>query len=150
METHLHGGEAFVQIALRDIGHGGGLAQCAGRGIEADLAGRRRREAPNRLVGSLADNIPQREVERPITGIVERQVVEDTRVALDIERIMADEEVLELLEAQHFVSRRDAGQALIRVNAGDVAVKLAARARVPACMKRRVEIDAMGADLRYR
>jgi hypothetical protein len=68
--------------------------------------------------------------------------LEDTDVALDLERILTDEQVLERLEAVHRVARADADDPLIGLDADDGDRELGAWDRIPGSRERRVERNA--------
>jgi len=57
-------------------------------------------QPPAGLAGNLAGEIPQGEIERPAAAIVERDVVDDPVMALEGERMLADEQVLVAGKAQ--------------------------------------------------
>ena len=60
-----------AQVALGRVGHRGGLAQRAGRGIGAHAVGQPAEQLPDGLAGDLAGEVPEREVERPAAAVVE-------------------------------------------------------------------------------
>ena len=66
---------------------------------------------------------------------------------LDRERVLADEQMLVTLEAEHHVARADAGDAEIGVNLHDRRVPERARLGVPTRMERRIEMQPMPGDL---
>ena len=68
-------------------------------------------------------------------------------MALDRQRVAADEEMLVAGEAQHEVARADADMAVVRGDADDRGIPERARARVPAGVERRVEVEAVLGDL---
>ena len=89
--------------------------------------------------GDLADDVPQRDLERPVAAGVEVDRLEDADVTGDRQRIAADEQVLEGLEAVHRVARSDADDALVGLDPDDRRRERAARDRVPGGRERRVE-----------
>ena len=79
----------------------------------------------------LAEQIPQRGLHRPVAAGVKRDRLERPRVTRQQQRIAADEQVLEILEAGHRVAGADARQALVGFDADDRRVELAPRIGVP-------------------
>ena len=88
-------------------------------------------ERRDRQPGDLADDVPQRDLERPVAAGVEVDRLEDADVVRDRQRIAADEQVLEGLEAVHRVARSDADDALVGLDPDDRRRERAARERVP-------------------
>ncbi len=72
---------------------------------------------------------------------MERDRLEHGDVALDRERIPADEEVLVALEAVHRVAGTDSGEPFVRLDEDDRGLEGSARLRIPGSEKRRVEVD---------
>ena len=68
-------------------------------------------------------------------------------MALQRQRVLADEQRFVALEAEHHVARANAGDAKIGVNLHDRRVPMRARLGVPAGAKRRVEFEPMARDL---
>jgi hypothetical protein len=77
---------------------------------------------------------------------MEIDIGEDAVVPLDGERVLADEEMLVPGKADHEIPRGDADRPLIGVDPHDRRIELRARPRVPAGMKRRIEMQAMLGD----
>ena len=67
--------------------------------------------------------------------------LEDADVALDLERVPPDEQVLVRLEPVHGVARPDADDPLVGLDADDRDRELGARHRVPRRRERRIERD---------
>ena len=76
---------------------------------------------------------------------MELQIVENADVALDVERIVADEQVLVAGEAQHRIARANA-LVVAGAHAHERAGVAGARPRVPRRVERRVERQAVVAD----
>ena len=93
----------------------------------------------DREPGDLAEDVPQRGLERPVPSGVEVDRLEDADVARDRQRVLADEQVLERLEAVHRVARADAHDALVGLDADDRGGERAARDRVPGGREGRVQ-----------
>ena len=113
--------------------------------------GRAAEERRDRDSGDLADDVPQRDLDRPVATGVEVDRLEDADVAGDRQRIAADEQVLEGLEAVHRVARSDADDALVGLDPDDRRRERAPRDRVPGGRERRVErqdetVEADGGD----
>ena len=66
---------------------------------------------------------------------------------LEVERIVADEQLLEPVDAQHVVARRDAGHAFIGQDAGDERRECAAWSGIPAWAEGRIERDSVLGEL---
>ena len=104
-------------------------------------------QLPARLARELAGEIPERQIERPAAAPMEADVVEDAPVALDLQRILADEQGLVTLEPKHHVAGAVAGDAEVGVNGDDRSVPEGARLGVPARVERRIEMQSMPGDL---
>ena len=78
---------------------------------------------------------------------MELDVREDAVVALDRQRVAADEEMLVAGEAEHEVAGAEADMAVVRGDADDGGIPERARARVPAGVEWWVEVEAVLGDL---
>ncbi len=96
-------------------------------------------EGRDRESRDLADDVPQRHFDRPVAAGVEVDRLEDTDVVGDRQRIAADEQVLEGLEAVHRVARSDPDDALVGLDPDDRRRERAAWNGVPGGRERRVE-----------
>src|SRR3546814_3353992 len=65
VEADLHGGEAFLGEAFGGLGQRAGIAQHARGGVGAHAVAAPAEQAPHRLAGDLAGEVPEREVEGP-------------------------------------------------------------------------------------
>jgi len=87
----------------------------------------------------LAGEIPERGFEGPVAPGVERDRLQHPNVALDLERVLPEEELGVALEAVHRVPRADAGEALVGVDVDEGGLERASRRRVPGGLEGRVE-----------
>src|SRR5947209_18896481 len=62
-------------------------------------------EAKQGKVSNLAKHIPERDLKRPVAGIVECQGSKHITVPLDLAHLLPDEQVLELFKAVHRIAR---------------------------------------------
>src|SRR3546814_9161035 len=106
-----------------------------------------RSQAPHRLAGDLAVEVPEREVEGPAAAVVELDVRQHLVVALDTARVLADEEILVAGKAEHEVAGANADAPLVVGHAHHGDVEVPARPAVPACDEGRVERQAVVADV---
>ena len=83
--------------------------------------------------------VPQRRLQRPVAPGVDGDRLERPGVGGERERVTADEQVREGLEAVHGVAAGDPGDALVGVNAHQGGVKARARLRVPGGVEGRGE-----------
>src|SRR3546814_7084631 len=113
MEAQLQGAEAGLGEALGGLGHGPGIAQHAGGGVGAHAVAAPAEQAPHRLAGDLAGEVPEREVEGPAAAVVELDVRQHLVVALDTARVLADEEILVAGKAEHEVAGANADAPLV-------------------------------------
>ena len=118
-----------------------------GRGVGADARSLPSHERPDRPVVDLAGEVPQRDVQRPGPPGVEVDVGEHCRVAIEVERVLADEVALEVGEAVHRVAGADADVAGVVVDLHDRRREPGARARVPRGRKWWVEREFVVADV---
>ena len=93
----------------------------------------------DRQAGDLAEQVPQGRFERPVPAGVEVDGLEDAHVAGDGQRVLADEQVLEGVEAVHRVARPDARDALVGLDPDDGGRERPARDRIPGGRERRIE-----------
>src|SRR3546814_8107288 len=70
VEADLHGGEAFLGEAFGGLGQRAGIAQHARGGVGAHAVAAPAEQAPHRLAGDLAGEVPEREVEGPAAAVV--------------------------------------------------------------------------------
>ncbi len=93
-EAQLDGGKPLGLQAP----HGGharlAVEALAGGGVEGHATAAAAQQAPQRLTGDLADQVPQGDLQRPHAAVVELEVVEDGNVALDLQRTAAEEQPL--------------------------------------------------------
>ena len=68
-------------------------------------------------------------------------------MALEPERVLPDEQRLMPLESEHHVAGAVAGDAEIGVDRDDRRVPEGSRLRIPACVERRIEMEAVTGDL---
>ena len=110
-----------------------------GRGVGADARRVPADQRPHRPVVDLAGEIPQGDVQRPRPAGVELDVGEHRRVAVEVERVLADEVALEVGEAVHRVAGADADVAGVVVDPHDRRREVGARPRVPRRGERWIE-----------
>ena len=87
----------------------------------------------------LADDVPQGHLERPVPAGVEVDRLDRPDVASDGQRVPADEQVLERVEAIHRVARADPHDALVGLDPDDRGREGPARDRVPRGREGRVQ-----------
>ena len=93
----------------------------------------------HRQPGHLAGDVPQRGLQRPVAPGVEADRLDDGRVPGDLQRVAADEQVTERLEAVHGVTGAVPGHALVGLHPDQGGVEPGARHRVPGRAERRVQ-----------
>ena len=98
-----------------------------------------RRTGPRRAAGDLADEVPERGLERPVAAGVEGDRLERPDVARDAQRVLAEEQVLVRREAVHRVARADARDALVGLDPDERRRERRPRDGVPGREERRVE-----------
>src|SRR5262249_46598772 len=146
VKAQLHGREALLEIGLRGLSLGGRIAQRPRRGVRPHPVREPAEESPARGTENLAGKVPEREIERPAPPVVEVDAREHAIVALEGERILAHEELLVALEAEHTVAGAETHEPAVRRDAHDRGVETDARLRVPARVERGLERQAMMAD----
>ena len=139
IDPDLERAEPLVAQAQGRFGPGGRGQQHPARGIGRDAVAGATEERGDREPGDLADDVPQRDLDRPVAAGVEVDRLEDADVVRDRQRIAADEQVLEGLEAVHRVARSDADDALVGLDPDDRRRERAARDGVPGGREGRVE-----------
>ena len=97
-------------------------------GWPSERAAEQRRD---RQPGDLADDVPEGHLERPVAAGVEVDRLERPDVPRDGQRVLADEQVLERLEAVHRVARPDADDALVGLDPHDRDREASSAARDP-------------------
>src|SRR5690606_20082983 len=93
----------------------------------------------HRLAVGLADDVPQRRLQRPVPAGVVGDRLQRADVAGDGPGVLADEQVPERREPVHRVARADADDALVGLDTDEGGGERAARDRVPGGGERRVE-----------
>src|SRR3546814_15471314 len=96
-----------------------------------------RSQAPHRLAGDLAGEVPEREVEGPAAAVVELDVRQHLVVALDTARVLADEEILVAGTAEHEVAAGNAHAHLVAGHAHPRDLEQPPRPRATACHEAR-------------
>ena len=109
------------------------------RSVGGDAVGGPAEQRRDRQPGDLAEEVPQGRLERPVPAGVEVDRLEDAHVAGDRQGILADEQVLEGLEAVHRVAGPDARHALVRLDPHDGRRERPARHRIPCRREGRIE-----------
>ena len=133
--------EALIAQPQRRFGARRRWQEHPARGIGRQAVGRATEQRRDREPGDLAEDVPQGRLERPVPSGMEVDRLEDADVARDGQRVLADEQVLERLEAVHRVARADPHHALVGLDPDDRRGERAARDRVPGGREGRVERD---------
>ena len=113
-----------------------------GRRVDGNLAQRAAQELRRRRILRLPGQVPQRGLQRPVAAGMEGDRLEHPDVALDVERVVPDEEVGVALEPVHRVAGADARQALVRVHVDERRLERVPRLRVPRGLEGRIEGEA--------
>src|SRR5262249_2356649 len=119
--------------------------QGARGGIAAHAAGAGAEQAPDRLAGDLAVEVPERAVQRVEAAVMEGDVVDDAEMPLEVARVAADEELGIVAEARHGIAGGDAGQPRVGLDPDEVDGEARARPAVPGRPEGRLEIDLVAA-----
>ena len=101
------------------LGPGSRREQHPARRVGRDAVERATEERRDGQPGDLAREVPQRDLERPVAPGMEVDRLQRPDVARDGQRILAEEQVLERLEAIHRVARPDAHDALVGLDPHD-------------------------------
>ena len=123
--------EALVAEAERGLGASRRGEQHPARGVRRDPRGRATEQGRDRHARDLAGDVPQRSLERPVATGMEIDRLEDLDLVGDRQRIGADEQVDERVEAVHRVARADADDPLVGLDPHDRGREAAARDGVP-------------------
>ena len=142
VDPDLQGPEAFLAQPERRFGPFRRWEQHPARRVCGDRVRRPAEELGDGLPGDLATDVPERRLERPVSAGVEIDRLEDADMAIDGERVLADEQMLERLEPVHRVTRADADDAFVGLDPDDRHRELGPRHGVPGRGERRVERDA--------
>ena len=110
----------------------------------ADAAARATEHAPDRLVASTGDEVPDRDLERPVAPVVEVDRLDDAVHRRGVSRVDPDQQLLEERPVREPVPARVALQTVIRADDDDRGVLVGARHGVPRGAERRVERIAVG------
>jgi hypothetical protein len=113
-----------------------GLAK---RGVGGQAPGGAAEQHADRLPGDLADDVPQRGLQRPVAAGVEADRLDGPHVVGDGQRVPAGEQRLEGLEAVHRVARAVPGDALVGLHRDQGGVEVTAREGVPGRVERRIQ-----------
>ncbi len=146
-EPDLQRGEAHADHGMGEVDHPGEWSMDTGRRVGADARRLASHQRPHRLVADLAGEIPQGDIQRPGSPGMELDVGEHRRVAIEVERVLADEVALEVGEAVHRVAGADADVTGVVVDLHDRCRELRARPRVPRRGERWIERELVVADL---
>ena len=134
-------GEAALRALLRRQEL---AARCVGEEARRPAA----EEPPERRAGGLADEVPDRDLDRPGSAAVQVDRLADLAHDLGAERVEADEQALEQLPVGQAVAARGyAGHALVRAHEHERRVLVSARDGIPRGVEGRVERVAVGACL---
>ncbi len=109
------------------------------RRVGRDPVARPAEQGRDRQPGDLAGDVPQGDLEWPEATGVEVDRLERPDMPNDGQRIRADEQRLEGLEAGHRVTRPDAHDPGVRLDAHDRRRERPARDRIPGRRERRIE-----------
>ncbi|BBJ38178.1 hypothetical protein SSPO_008960 [Streptomyces antimycoticus] len=142
VDADLHRAEA----RFADLQRGGdtllGRLELTAGGVGGQLLGRVAEQLGHRAAVDLADDVPQRRLQRPVVGAVEVGGLDGLDVPGDVERVLADEQVLVGVEAVHQITGADTGDPLVGVDADDRRVEVAPWLGVPRGPERRVQLQA--------
>lgn len=94
-----------------------------------------------RLPADLADQIPERRLQRPVASSMNGDRLESANVSRDLHRVLADEQVDEGLEAVHGVAGTDTNQPLVGLDPDDRRFDEAPRDGIPGGEKRRIQLQ---------
>src|SRR5205814_8142246 len=122
--------------------------ELAARCVGEEARGPAAEEPPERRAGGLADEVPDRDLDRPRSAAVQVDRLADLAHDLGAERVEADEQALEQLPVGQAVAARGyAGYALVRAHEHERRVLVSARDGIPRGLAARVERGAVGASL---
>ena len=124
-DADLDRAEAFVDQSHGIVGALRGRAQLAQRRVRRDAVDRAAQQRGHRRRRARPGQVPQGRLDRPVAPGVKRDRLERPRVGGQRERVAADEQVRERLEAVHRVAAADPGDALVGVDAHERGVKVA-------------------------
>ena len=111
--------EALVAEAERGLGASRRGEQHPARGVRRDPRGRATEQGRDGHARDLARDVPQCSLERPVATRMEIDGLEDLDLVGDRQRIGADEQVDERVEAVHRVARADADDPLVGLDPHD-------------------------------
>ena len=150
MEAELDGLHALVPQRDDPVRALARLDQLPGRGVGEQSLGASAEEPPERLPGRLADEVPDRDFERPGAAAVEVDGLAELPDHLGSKRIQPGDEPPEQLCIGHGVAAGPAAQALVGVNADERRVDPLARHGVPGGAEGRIEREGVAPDLDAR
>src|SRR5439155_9939291 len=138
-DPDLQGPEAFFAACQRRLGLLGGSAADAARRVGRHALGPTPEERRDRPVLRLTRQVPEGRLERPVAARMECDRLERADVAFEVERVAADEQVLEPRESVHGVARADSDEALVRLHADERRLEAATGLGIPGGREWRVE-----------
>ena len=151
MEAELDRAHASLDEREAPLGTLRRLDRLSGRRVREQPLAAAAEELPDGLLERPADDVPDRDLDRPRPPAVEVDRLADLAHGLRSERVDADEQALELRPVGQAVSARgDAGDAVVGMDEHDRRLLLGPRHRVPGGAERGVERVAVDAALDAR
>ena len=136
VEAQLHRAEALAYRLLRRLDSRLSRAQFAGRGVGAQAVAAAAEQPVNRLTGRLADDVPERDLDRPDASDEERHRAQVVDVLLEVERVLAHQEAAGHVPADRHAARPDARDPFVGVYLDDVDTRVDGRKRLPGRVER--------------
>src|SRR5690242_8361094 len=96
-------------------------------------------EAKEGEVGNLSKHIPERDLKRPISGIVKCEGSKHITVPLDLANLLSDEQVLELFKAVHRIARPVAHHSRVGMHLDKGSRKARSHLVIPGGAERRLQ-----------
>ncbi len=155
IDPDLQGPEALLAQPQRGLGAGSSRQQRTTGGVRRDSIESAAEHLRDGHALDLARDVPQGDLERPVPSGMEVDRLEDPDMAVDRERVLPDEQVLECLEAVHRVARPDADDALVGLDPYQGRGERPTGNGIPGGVERRIEgldetIEPDGGDLHAR